>query len=193
MDLSLLARVLSGTLAPPVVLTAASVVVAVHAAGATTEGALLAAISSFFISLVPTALIVFFVRRAQSRDYMMGSRKLRMSPFLISLLSATVGLLVLILLRAPGAVTAFVATMVVGLACASAITLFWKISLHTAVLASVSGVLVQLLGPPLLVLLPVIAALGWARTTLRSHTLAEVVAGVILGLCVSALVFSPFQ
>ncbi len=67
---------------------------------------------------------------------------------------------------------------------ASAITLFWKISIHMVL--DTSGVLVMnlLLGPefwPLFILIPIVA---WARLKLRRHTLFQLIAGVLLSIII---------
>lgn len=67
---------------------------------------------------------------------------------------------------------------------ASAITLFWKISIHMVL--DTSGVLVMnlLLGSefwPLFILIPVVA---WARLKLKRHTFFQILAGVLLSVVI---------
>lgn len=67
---------------------------------------------------------------------------------------------------------------------AAVITLFWKISIHMVL--DTTGVLIinLLLGWhywPLFILIPIV---GWARFKLKRHTLAQIIAGVILSVTI---------
>lgn len=71
--------------------------------------------------------------------------------------------------------------MVAGVAVALAVSVFWKISIHTACVAGSVCVLAILVHPALMACAPVIVATAWARVALREHTLAQVVAGAAVG------------
>ena len=72
------------------------------------------------------------------------------------------------------------------------INLWWKISLHTALVAALATVMVILygfMGAISLVLLPLIA---WARLELNHHSLAQVTCGALLAALVVAVEFYFF-
>jgi membrane-associated phospholipid phosphatase len=82
---------------------------------------------------------------------------------------------------------ALVGAMLVGLLTSVLVTLGWKISIHTAVVAGAVAVLVVAFGPLLLVLAPLVGLIGWARSELGDHSPAQVVAGAGLGALVAAI------
>jgi membrane-associated phospholipid phosphatase len=86
-------------------------------------------------------------------------------------------------------VVALVGAGGVGLAVALAITLVWKISIHTAVAAGAVVVLALVFGPALLVLAPLVALSGWARVEVGDHTPAQVLAGAAVGAAVAGAAF----
>jgi membrane-associated phospholipid phosphatase len=63
------------------------------------------------------------------------------------------------------------------------ITLRWKISVHSAAAAGIATLAWSLAGTvlPLVIGVPVIA---WARVRLRRHTIAQTIAGSVLGLTI---------
>jgi hypothetical protein len=93
-------------------------------------------------------------------------------------------------LDAPREVYALVVAMVAGVAVALAISLFWKISIHTACVAGSVAVLTIVLGGAFVALGAVVLAVGWARVTLRDHTAAQVTAGALVGAAVGASVMA---
>lgn len=59
------------------------------------------------------------------------------------------------------------------------ITIFWKISGHTAVAALGTGLLVYWFGWPWLPVLLIVPLVGWARVVRHDHTPAQVLAGAL--------------
>jgi membrane-associated phospholipid phosphatase len=70
------------------------------------------------------------------------------------------------------------------------VTLVWKVSIHTAVVAGSEAILVLVFGPWLFALTPVVLLVAWARLQLGQHTVAQVTAGIALGAVVATSVFS---
>jgi len=97
------------------------------------------------------------------------------------------GLAVLVLAGAPRDLTALVGTVLALTVATIAVTSFWKISVHAMVAAMTTGILAALYGPALWLLLPVVAAIGWARVRLTDHTLAQVLAGAGVGLAMAGV------
>jgi membrane-associated phospholipid phosphatase len=83
--------------------------------------------------------------------------------------------------------------MVAGVTVALAVTIFWKISIHTACAAGTVAILVIEFGPALWVTFPVVAAVAWARVALRDHTPAQVTAGALVGFTVAASLMSAIS
>src|SRR5205807_7157458 len=132
---------------------------------------------TLFAALIPLGYIIRQVRRRRLTDYHVGRREQRPRPMLVGVASVLAGLGVLALLGAPRALVALVGAMAVGLATATLVTLFWKISVHVAVVAGTVVILVLVFGPTLLALAPAVALVGWARVEVGDHTPAQVMAG----------------
>jgi hypothetical protein len=78
---------------------------------------------------------------------------------------------------------------------AALFTVVWKISIHCAVASGSAALLCLSYGPLLLpvfllVALPVVTLLGWARVASADHTVPQVVAGAVLGAAAAALAYA---
>ncbi len=80
--------------------------------------------------------------------------------------------------------------MLVGLVTSTLVTLFWKLSIHTAVTAGGLVILVLVFGRAFLAMTPVVGLVGWARVASGDHDLGQVLAGAALGTTVAGVVFS---
>ncbi|MEQ8768169.1 MAG: hypothetical protein RL885_29970 [Planctomycetota bacterium] len=137
---------------------------------------------------VPMALLVYWVRRGVISDLDVGRREQRTRPFAAALIGATAGAAALWLLEAPSPLVRFALAYVLVTAVLFLVSLRWKISVHGAAIASLSVVLSQQWGmrAELAVLLVVLVA--WARVRLERHTVAQTVAGALLGTAAYLLV-----
>jgi len=133
---------------------------------------------------LPYGFVCYGVRRSWWPDRHISVRELRLVPlgFTLACLAAT--LVVLEAGGAPRQSVPLMADILVGLAVFTAVTLVWKVSLHTAVTAGCVTILCHVIGPPCAMLAPLVVLVGWARVRLRQHTLAQVVGGVLLGTAV---------
>ncbi|HET9059211.1 MAG TPA: hypothetical protein VFN61_04765 [Acidimicrobiales bacterium] len=175
----------------PVNLAGAVVVVtALHASGL--AGLAWAALAATFVAGLPFVYLLRGVRRGRWTDIHVGVREQRPAVLRFGLGSVCTGLAILWLASGPRQLIALVLAMVVGLVALSAVTLVWKISFHTGVASGVLAVLALQFGPPALLGTLVLIVIGWSRTRLGDHTLAQVCAGAVvggaLGACVYALV-----
>jgi membrane-associated phospholipid phosphatase len=80
--------------------------------------------------------------------------------------------------------------MLVGLLLTMIVTIWWKVSVHTAVAGGVMTILCLAYGAFLTPLVIVVAAIGWSRVALRDHTPAQTIAGALLGSFAAATVFA---
>lgn len=184
-----LARLVTEVLAPAPLVAGLLLVVAWHAADSVGEALATGALAALFASALPFAAIVRGVRRGRLTDHHVSSRQQRVAPLLVGLLSVLVGLGLLVALAAPREVVALVGAMLAGLVSALLVTLYWKISVHTAVAGGAVTILVLVFGGSLVVLAPLAALIGWSRLELGAHTPAQVVAGAGLGVGVGVVVF----
>jgi len=184
-----LARLLTELLAPAP--TAAMLLVAVswHSATTASEALRWALLSALFAAAVPFLYILRGVRRRRLTDIHVYRREQRPRVLLVGIGSVVVGFALLAVLGAPRDLVALVGAMAVGLATSALVTLFWKISVHTAVNAGAVAILVLVFGEGLLVVTPLVALVGWARVQVGDHSPAQVVVGAALGAAVAAGVF----
>lgn len=80
-------------------------------------------------------------------------------------------------------------TLLAEAALALAVTLVWKISLHTWVSTIGATALVVVCGWDALVLWPILAGIGWSRVELKDHTFAQVAAGALIGIASTSVIF----
>jgi membrane-associated phospholipid phosphatase len=69
------------------------------------------------------------------------------------------------------------------------LTLWWKVSLHTAAASGTAAILVLSFGPLFILALPPIVLVAWSRIRLGDHTPAQTLAGAALGGLVATAVF----
>jgi len=184
-----LARVLTEVFAPSPVGVVALVVVAWRFSPTALDAMKWVGMSAAFVVLLPLAHLLWRVRCGQVTDLHVRRRDQRLPVILAFLASWCVGIIALILLGAPRPLVALIGAGMMALVVTGLITLRWKISLHVGVAAGVLTVFSILFGPGVLLAVPLIPVLGWARVTLGDHTPWQVTAGAFVGAVVSGGVF----
>jgi membrane-associated phospholipid phosphatase len=115
-------------------------------------------------------------------DRYVGAKRPRLIVLAFILASVAVGLVLLASLGAPDQLTGYFAFMLGSVVVLAAITTLWKISIHCAVAAGSVTILALLFGPWVAVPGYLLVALtAWSRIRLHDHTIAQVVAGSVLG------------
>jgi membrane-associated phospholipid phosphatase len=146
-------------------------------------------LAATFCGLIPYGIVIAGVHRHRWSDRHLRVRQQRRTPFLVAIGSVLVGLALLVALDAPRQLVALVVAMLTGLAATMLVTLWWKVSVHTAAASGTVAILVVTFGPPLLLALPAIALVAWSRIRLGDHTPAQTLAGAALGGLVATTVF----
>ena len=185
-----LARVVTEVFSPALVVIALPMAVAWHATqhrwAATLSWGLVVAV---FYSVLPMTFIVHGARRGRWDGHHVRDREHRRLPMLACLVSALVGLAILLLGHAPRDVLALSWAMIVTLIVCTVITNWWKVSLHATVAGGAVATVALLYGPWLLLLALPLALVCWSRVTLTDHTVTQVVVGALLGPLVGGAVF----
>jgi membrane-associated phospholipid phosphatase len=138
-------------------------------------------LAAFFVAVLPTAFISYGIRRGRWEDRNVGARRSRLVVLAFIIASVAVGLILLLALGAPGILTGYLAFMLASVAVLAGITTVWKISIHCAVASGSVAILALTFGPPVLIGYLLVAVLAWARVAVGDHTVAQVVAGSVLG------------
>ncbi|WP_169509057.1 phosphatase PAP2 family protein [Actinopolyspora mortivallis] len=179
-----LARVLTEVFAPWVIVLMLPLAVAwraTHAPIPTVLWGLLVALTS---SIIPMGVIVWGARTKRWEGHHVRNREGRLIPFLTLIVSSLGGVAALIIASAPWPLIALDISMLVTLVVGGLITIFWKISMHTAVAGGTVIILAATYSPALWVTAVVVAAVGWSRVVLNDHTSAQVTAGAVIGAAV---------
>lgn len=185
-----IARVVTEVLAPAPLAAVLLLVVAWRSAPTMAQGAVWGTVAVVFGSLFPMLFVLRGVRRGALTDHHVRIREQRPLPLLVGMACVLAGLGLMVTWRAPRDLLALIAAMLAGLVVSLLVSLFWKMSIHAGVAAGSLVILVLMFGPALLILLPVVALVGWARIQVGDHNPAQVAIGVVVGAAVAAAVFS---
>ena len=147
-------------------------------------------LAALFAAVLPTLFISYGVRRGRWSDRNVGARRPRLIVLAFITASVAAGLILLVALGAPRMLTGYLAFMLASVAVLAAITTVWKISIHCAVASGSVAVLALTYGPLVLAGYALVALLGWSRVALADHTVAQVVAGSVLGAGAAALAYA---
>jgi membrane-associated phospholipid phosphatase len=137
----------------------------------------------FLAIVTPLLYLIWLVRRGLLTDLDAQLREQRMRPMVVTVACTGLAWLVLALGAAPLQMVVLAGALWLQAVLIFCITLCWKISVHCATASATATLTWFLVGTPLPLLIgaPIIA---WSRVRLRRHTLAQTVAGTLLGLAV---------
>lgn len=184
------ARLISNILSPPVVWACLAFPIAFREAETPNQALLWALTYGVFVCLLPAVYIGWMVMRGKITDIHIQVREQRIRPFIVSIIGTALAWQTLRLMGAPSLLPLFALFSLIQIAVMLAVTLKWQISMHSM---SITGAVVTagaLYGlVPALILSPLIPVVGAARIKLRRHTLAQVIAGGVVG---GAMTFAMF-
>lgn len=173
------ARILSNLLSPPLIALASLVIAAQADEG---ESALLWIISCIALLLIPPTLyILWLVHRGIISGFHLNTREERTRPLLVILAYTTLISFVMFIGGAPRLMLIATAAALLQLILVLIITLRWKISGHCSAAAGLSVLALALYGEILLPLALIVPVTAWSRIHLGRHTLAQTLAGILLG------------
>ena len=147
-------------------------------------------LAALFTAVLPTLFITYGVRHGRWSDRTVGARRPRLVVLAFITASVATGLVLLLVLGAPRLLTGYLAFMLASVAVLAAITTVWKISIHCAVASGSVAILAFTYGPLVLCAYALVALLGWSRVALKDHTVAQAVAGAVLGAGAAALAYA---
>ncbi len=182
------ARLISNVLSPPVIWGVLAFPIAFREAESREQALLWAFTYTVMVCIIPAIYIGLMVWRGQISDLHMKERKERIRPFIVSLIGTAVAWGMLHLMGAPPLLPIFALVSLVLLLTMLLVTLVWQISMHSMSIACAvvaTGALYGL-GPALLIS-PLIPVVGVARIKLHRHSVAEVIAGGLVGGCLTLI------
>jgi hypothetical protein len=159
------------------------------AASAGIPGLLWGGCTTVFAALIPWLLIRVGTRAGHYADRHLHPRAHRLTIGTAICASVGLGLGLMATVGAPRPVLAIIAAMLTTLALLMLVTTAWKISIHSAVAAGATVLLIVTCGPLAATVLPLAVAVAWSRVALRHHTTAQAAAGIATGALVTATTF----
>jgi hypothetical protein len=149
-----------------------------------------AIVALFILTGIPLGYILIGLRRGWVGDLELSRREDRPRFILVSLSSDLFALSVLGLGGAPRLLWLLALTYAcLGLTMFT-ISSFWKISLHMVSVGGFSTVLVYVFGPGAIWAFLSLPLVAWARLYRKKHTRAQLVAGAVGGILITAAVFT---
>ncbi len=147
-----------------------------------------------FGMIIPFLYVFFLYRKNKIYDIHIPEKSNRRKPLLFTLLSYVTGLVVLYILNAPLFLKVIFILTIISASIYTVITYYWKISMHASYITFVVITFNILLGPWMLLLLPLIPIVGWARIRAKRHTKPQVLTGAGLAsvICVLGYYFYGF-
>ncbi len=133
-------------------------------------------------SVLPMSGIVAGSRLGWWDGHHVRNREGRLIPFALLIVLSSLGLGVLLRAGAPHLMVALDVAMLTALLAIALITVWWKVSVHTAVGAGAVAILAVVYSGWLLVLWLLVVAIGWSRVRLGDHSTAQVVVGGLMGI-----------
>ena len=172
-----IARLASNIFSPIAVSLPSVILVALYHAPNVALALFYACIVLLFLSIGPMIYIIIGVRMGKFTDTDVSVRSQRVGPFLFGNSSSIVGLLTLFFTHGPKNLITLLLIAIISGILMMLITLWWKISLHAASLASSVTLLAILYGTIVLPTFLLVVLVSWSRVVLRRHTVGQVIAG----------------
>ncbi|MBP8933250.1 MAG: hypothetical protein KBG67_02325 [Candidatus Atribacteria bacterium] len=176
MELRKIAKILSIIFQPTFIPIALYIIVSLYVAPSVT-GFYYALIGIVFITLAPMVLVYILARYNKISDPDLSDRRERFVPYISIVGLYIIGFFVFWLLQAPYPILAITASYIVVTFIGAFVSLFWKISMHMAGVAGPVTALVFLVNPIFILAYLLLIPLGWARYTLKKHTLLQIIMG----------------
>jgi len=145
------------------------------------------------LSVLPIYLFtIYLVRRGGLDGVFANVRRQRTKIYALAIILAVVGYVILFYLKAPLILLALFVTGFSAAVIFMCINLWWKISLHTAIISASVTVLVVLYGFAVVATIGLIPLVAWARVASGHHLVTQVVAGALVAASVLLAVFYLF-
>jgi membrane-associated phospholipid phosphatase len=159
-----------------------------HAAGA--RGLAWGAVAAAFAGVLPTLFINRGIRDGRWDDRNVGAKRPRLIVLTFIIASVAVGLILMVGLGAPTELSGYFGCMLGSIAVLAAITTVWKISIHCAVASGSVTILALLFGAWLVPAYLLVALTGWSRVAVKDHSIAQVIAGSVLGAVAAVITYA---
>ncbi|HEY4662845.1 MAG TPA: hypothetical protein VIH07_04120 [Candidatus Humimicrobiaceae bacterium] len=127
---------------------------------------------------IPYLYIGFLYKKKEIDSMHIPKKENRIKPLLLTCASYIVCFIILYVLDGPVFLKSIFAVSVVSTVILTIITYFWKISLHTSWITFIVITFNILFGRWMLLMIPLIPVIGWARVRVKEHTVNQVIFGI---------------
>ncbi|NQT66356.1 MAG: hypothetical protein HQ569_02120 [Actinobacteria bacterium] len=131
-----------------------------------------------FGTVVPYLYICFLYKKKKINDMHISEKENRIKPLVVACISYIICFIILYVLDGPLFLKSIFAASIVSTVILAIITYFWKISLHTSWITFMVITFNILFGRWMLLMIPLIPVIGWARVRIKKHTVNQVILGV---------------
>ncbi len=142
-----------------------------------------------FGTVIPYLYVSLLYRKKEINDMHIPKKENRIKPLLVSCVSYTMCFVILYILNGPLFLKSIFAVSVVSTVIFTIITYFWKISLHSSWITFIVITFNILFGRWMLLMIPLIPVIGWARVRIKKHTINQVILGVGISTITSFLIY----
>lgn len=149
-------------------------------------------IAFLFAIIIPGSYVLWLIEKRDIHDIHLAIHSQRKVPFIVAGISATLGAIALSLVGAAKPVVVMGVAYATNAMAVGILTLFWKVSIHTALFSAISTVIVILFGIQFAWAYLLIIPLAWSRIYRQRHSLNQVIGGAIIAFVLTSLVFWLF-
>lgn len=174
-----IARLISNVLNPPLVAAGGIFLMAAYIGTATAW--MWAVIFILIVDAIPTLYVVWLLKRGEIEHFHIPNREQRHKPYLVIIGSNVLGVVLLVLGKAPFLLIAFGLIGIAQSLLLFLINRYWKISGHTTAISGLTVFLVATVGWEIAYILVAIPLVVWARIRTKSHSFLQTVAGALTG------------
>lgn len=183
------ADLISAVVDPSVVVVLVLLIIALRVSDSAGAGLKWFALTTAFVAGLPLLALAVFVRKGWVHDRHVVVRSQRHRLHVVAILSVALGLLALWAASAPHRLLVAVLAMLADFIVVALSSLVSKVSGHTTTISGAASLLAVYWTPwTLLVTAPLVLAVAWARIRAGRHSVAQVLAGAVLGAGVTLLV-----
>ena len=136
------------------------------------------------------AFVLYGVKKKIFNDIDVSNRKQRPLLYFIGELLSFTYLISLYFLNGPSILSITTFGIILGITIATLINIKIKVSMHVSSFSALITALSIVYGGYFLLLLLLIPLIGWARVNIERHTTKEVIAGAILGILLSLIMYA---
>ena len=145
-----------------------------------------------FGTVVPYLYIYFLYKKKKINDMHMPEKENRIKPMVVACISYIICFIILYVLEGPKILKSIFAVIIVSTVILTIITYFWKICLHASGITFMVITFYILFGKWILLMIPLIPLIGWARVRIKKHTVSQVILGAGITAITTFLIYYKY-